>query len=126
MQETSKHNLCYLRGNMNSAKAMGSVGPVEAIGSIRVLAICLSGASELGRALETILQPCANLEIATKHFQRPNVLLESPAILTNLVARLRPSLVLLCISAENAEDSETMLTAIREKCQGLAVISILK
>src|SRR6266404_6887810 len=92
---------------------------------MKILAVCLAGASELGRRLEAVLKQVQRVELILVTFPdetSPN----RQSFLGRLLAKLRPNLLLLCLPPGKIGCSETVFEAIRKTHRELSTIVILE
>jgi len=92
---------------------------------IKILAVCLAGANELGRTLEAVLQRVQNVELVLETFPEVDSAVHR-SFLCGLFAKCQPSILLLCLPGRSIACSETLLEVIRTHYSSLFVVIILE
>jgi two-component system response regulator GlrR len=92
---------------------------------IRILALCVAGANELGCRLEADLKQVQSVELMRRDLPG-ETLADYRSFLSNLFAKFRPSLLLLCLPGGSIDCAEAIFDAIRKSRQELSVVIILE
>jgi two-component system, NtrC family, response regulator GlrR len=92
---------------------------------IKVMAICLAGAKELGASLETVLKPAQNVELLRKDLSEEG-LGRQLSTSGDSWASFQPHLFLLCLPPRSAQESRNILQALRQSSPELSILVILE
>jgi two-component system response regulator GlrR len=92
---------------------------------IKILALCLAGANELGGRLEAVLHRAENVELVLEHYpDEPSI--NHRSLVSRLFAKFLPNLLLLCLPRGGTTRSEAVFEAVRKNQRELSIVVILE
>jgi DNA-binding NtrC family response regulator len=100
-------------------------GDGSLVDRVKVLAICLAGATELGGALEVVLRPAQNVELLRENLSDEDFV-RCTSDPSDLLTKFRPSLLLLCLSRRSIDKSGIIFKAVREHPRGVSTLVVLE
>jgi len=101
----------------------GGKGPTRE--RIKILAISLAGADELGRRLKSVLQEVQSMELVLENL--PDEALANPqSFLSGLVETQKASLLVLCLPGRGIACSEGLFEAVRKSRRELSIVVVLE